>query len=158
EEVRVWDWMDRQLLRTFPGPEYHSIPVAFTRDGQRLATAGAWEQGLCLWDAETGRLLGTLPAHRHPACALAFSPDGGRLASASLGRSVSLGDTATAELLLTLPHTGNVLGAAFSLDGRRLASAGEDKTVHVWDAATGREVLSLHGHTDMCGCVAFSPD
>jgi WD40 repeat protein/serine/threonine protein kinase len=156
--VRVWDWKTDQLLHTVPGPEYHSIPVAFTRDGRRLATGGAWEQGLTLWDAETGRLLGTLPAHRHPVSALAFNTDGGRLASASVGRSVSLWDTTTAELLKTLPHTGNVLGVAFSPDGRRLASAGEDKTVHVWDAATRREVLGLHGHTDMCGCVAFSPD
>jgi WD40 repeat protein/serine/threonine protein kinase len=156
--VRVWDWKTDQLLHTLPGPEYHSIPVAFTRDGRRLATGGAWEQGLTLWDVEKGRLLCSLPAHRHPVSALAFSTDGGRLASASTGRSVSLWDTTTGELLHTLPHTGNVLGVAFSRDGCRLASAGEDKTVHVWDTATGREVLGLHGHTDMCGCVAFSPD
>src|SRR5262249_26341677 len=59
-EVRVWDWKDGQLLHTIPGPEYHSIPVAFSRDGRRLATGGTWQQGLCLWDAETGRPLGTL--------------------------------------------------------------------------------------------------
>ncbi|HEY7422835.1 MAG TPA: protein kinase [Gemmataceae bacterium] len=159
-KVMIWNWKekDRQPLHTFPGPEYDSIPVAFTRDGRCLATGGAWQQGLSLWDAETGRLFGTLPAHRHPVSALAFSTDGGRLASASLGRSVSLWDTMTRELLQPLPHTGNVLGVAFSRDGQRLASVGEDKTVHIWDAATGREVLGLHGHTDMCGCVAFSPD
>ncbi len=158
EEVRVWNWKDRQLRHTFPGPEYHSIPVAFTRDGRRLATGGAWQQGLKVWDVETGHLLRSLPAPRHPVSALAFSTDGGRLASASLGRSVTLWNTTTCELLRTLPHTGNVLGVAFSLDGRRLASAGEDKIVRIWDPATGREVLGLHGHTDMCGCVAFSPD
>jgi WD40 repeat protein len=158
EKVRVWDWKTDQLLHTVPGPEYHSIPVAFSRDGRRLATGGAWEQGVTLWDAESGRLLRALPAHRHPVSALAFSTDGGRLASASFGRSVSLWDTTTGELLQPLPHTGNVLGVAFSPDGRRLASAGEDKTVHIWDTATGREVLGLQGHTDMCGCVAFSPD
>jgi WD40 repeat protein/serine/threonine protein kinase len=160
-EVKVWDWKTNRPedpKHTFPGPEYHSIPVAFSRDGRRLATGGAGPQGLSLWDAETRRLLGALPADRHPVSALAFSPDGGRLASASVGRSVTLWDTRTCELLQPLPHTGNVLGVAFSRDGRRLASAGEDKTVHLWDTATGREVLGLHGHTDMCGCVAFSPD
>ena len=30
--------------------------------------------------------------------------------------------------------------------------------MRVWDATTGREVLGLRGHTDRCGCVAFSPD
>jgi WD40 repeat protein/serine/threonine protein kinase len=160
--VRVWDWKKNRPEapeHTFPGPDHDSIPVAFTRDGRRLATCSARPQGLSLRDAETGQLLGTLPADRHPVTALAFSTDGGRLASASLGRSVSLWDTTTSELLQTLPHTGNVLGVAFSPDGRRLASAaGEDKTVRIWDAMTGREVLGLHGHTDVCGCVAFSPD
>src|SRR5262249_26018000 len=100
-KVMIWDWKekDRQPLHTFPGPEYDSIPVAFTHDGRRLATGGAWQQGLSLWDAETGLLLGTLPAHRHPVSALAFSTDGRRLASASFGRSVSLWDTKIGELL-----------------------------------------------------------
>src|SRR4030095_3128380 len=88
---------------------------------------------------------------------LAFSTDGGSLAAASLGRSVTLWNTTTGELR-TLPHDRNGLGVAFTLGGRRRAWAGKDKTVHVWDAATSREVLGLHGHTDMCGCVAFSPD
>jgi WD40 repeat protein/serine/threonine protein kinase len=159
--VRVWDWRENRPEvpeHTFPGPEHDSMAVAFTRNGRQLATGSAWPQGVSLRDVETGRLLLTLPADRHPITALAFSMDGGRLASASLGRSVSLWDTTTGELLRILPHTGNVLGVAFSPDGKRLASAGEDKTVRLWDATTGREVLGLHGHSDMCGCVAFSPD
>jgi WD40 repeat protein/serine/threonine protein kinase len=157
-EVTVWNWEANQPLYTIPGPEYHSIPVAFTRDGRRLATAGTWEQGLTLWDAETGQLVRTLTAPRHPTSALAFTTDGGRLASASLGRFLSLWDVSSGEHRQTLPHSGNVLCVAFSPDGRRLVSAGEDKTVHIWDAGTGREVLGLRGHTDHCGCVAFSPD
>ena len=163
EAVRTWDWEDRRLLCTLSGPEHHSIPVAFSGDGRHMATGGPG--GLNLWDVETWRLLRTLPTRPHPASALAFSPDCGRLASGSLGRIVSLWDTTTGKTLQTIHHTGNVLAVAFSPpDGRRLVSAGEDKTVHVWDATRPdekqepREVLALHGHTDMCGCVAFSPD
>jgi WD40 repeat protein len=158
EEVRVWDWKADQLRYAVPGPQYDSIPVAFSPDGRHLATGGTWQQGLLLRNAESGRLLGALPEPPHPVTALAFSADGGRLASASLGRTVSLWDTTTRGLLRTVPHSGNVLGVAFSPDGRRLASTGEDKTVHLWDTATGREVLGLLGHGDVCGCVAFSPD
>ena len=157
EKVRIWDWQNNQIVHTFAGPAYHSIPVAFSQDGHRLATGGPWGQGLNLWDAETGRPLGSLPTHRHPASALAFSPNGERLAEASLGRRVSLWETATGEVL-HLPHSGNVHGVAFSPDSSRVASVGQDKTVHLWDATTGREMLGLRGHTDNCSCVAFSPD
>jgi WD40 repeat protein/serine/threonine protein kinase len=156
--VRVWDWKSRQLLHTFAGHEHHSIPVAFSRDGQRLAT-GDWRDGLKFWDLETGLSIRTFLAHRHPISALAFSPDGESLASASFDRTVKMSDSRTDKLLYTLDsHTGNVLSVAFSPNGRRLASAGEDKTVRIWDTTTGREVLGLRGHTSRCGCVAFSPD
>src|SRR5262249_24868741 len=144
---------------TFPGHENNSIPVAFSRDGRRLVTGGAFREGQKLWDAEAGGLpLRIFPAHGHPVSALAFSPDDGRLASASYDRSVKVWDTTTGGLLPTLLHTGRVECVAFSPDGRRFASGGEDKTVRVWDATTGREVLGLRGHTERCGCVAFSPD
>src|SRR4029434_4498775 len=101
---RVWDWEENgpeAPEHTFPGHEHHSIPVAFSPDGRRLAT-GSCREGQRLWDAETGRLLHAFPAHGHPVSALAFSPDGGRLASASFDRSVHVCDTATGELLHTL--------------------------------------------------------
>jgi eukaryotic-like serine/threonine-protein kinase len=158
-DVRVWDWMNRQLLHTFTGHKFHSIPVAFSRDGRRLATSGAFQVGPRLWDVEAGGPpVHTFPAHRHPVSALTFNRDGTRLASASFDRSVKVWDTTTGALLHTFLHSGNVDCVAFSPDGRRLASGGEDKTVRLSDAATGREVLGLRGHTDRCACVAFSPD
>jgi WD40 repeat protein/serine/threonine protein kinase len=157
--VRVWDWEKNRPQfpeHTFPGPEYHSIPVAFTRDG-RLVTGGP--EGLNLRDVESERPAITFLAEpRLPVTALAFSTDCGLLASANINKGVSLWDATTGKLLKTLPHKGNVLGVAFSSDGRRVVSAGDDKRVHVWDVLTGREVLGLRGHTDHCCCVAFSPD
>jgi WD40 repeat protein len=156
--VRVWDWENGQLLHTFPDHDRVPISVAFSRDGQRLAT-GSWREGPRLWDPLTGAgPLCTFAGHRHPIGALAFSPEGGRLASASFDRSVKVWEATSGRLLHTFWHTGNVEAVAFSPDGRRLASAGEDKTVCLWDPETGREVLGLRGHSGKCVCVAFSPD
>src|SRR5205814_10159461 len=66
-DVRVWDWMNRQILHTFSGHKFHSIPVAFSRDGRRLATSGAWQVGPRLWDADAGGPpLHTFAAHSDP--------------------------------------------------------------------------------------------
>jgi WD40 repeat protein/serine/threonine protein kinase len=160
--VNLWDWRNDRVLHALGGHEKRPISVAFSRDGQRLAS-GDWRGAVRLWDTTTGGLVRTLTeTHetRHPVSALAFGPDGDLLATASFERRVDLWDTATGELIRALPHSWHpiVLGVAFSPDGLRLASSGEDKMVHLWDAASGREVLTLRGHTGNCGCVAFSPD
>jgi hypothetical protein len=51
--VRVWGWEKGQLLHAFPGHDHHSISVAFSPDGRRLAT-GSWREGPRLWDPATG--------------------------------------------------------------------------------------------------------
>src|SRR5205823_590331 len=157
--VRVWDWKDGQLLHTFPGHENHSIPVAFSHDGRRLVTGGAFREGQKLWDAEAGGLpLRIFPAHGHPVSALAFSPEDGRLASASFDKSVKVWDTTTGGLLHTLWHTGNVECVALSPDGRTIASAGLGTLVKVRDAQTGRVSVGFSAHTVIVFCLAWQPD
>ncbi len=159
--VKLWDWGAHRLLRTLAGHENRRICVAFSRDGQNLAS-GSWLGNVQLWDTVAGskplRYFDENRKNRHPVCALAFSPDAKRLATARFDRRVDVWETLTGKLVHTLPHTGLVLCVAFSPDGRRVASAGEDKIVHLWETISGREVLGLRGHTGNCGCVAFSPD
>ena len=155
----IWDWNSDELVHSYPAQETQRISVAFSRDGQYLAT-GNWAGRVKLWNAVDGHdLVRSFPETRQPVAALSLSPDAARLATASFGRRVDVWNAKTGERVQQLPHSGHlVLGVAFSPDGRLIVSTGEDKSVHIWEAESGRKVLSLRGHTAACGCVAFSSD
>jgi WD40 repeat protein len=110
--------------------------VAFSPDGQRLASAGAGVFS-AVWDAGSGQQILTLLGGTR----VAFSPDGKRVASPCADGTVRLWEVVGSDL----PQT-------------QLEDHGIDGTVQVYDATLGREVLSLKGHTDMVSDVVFSPD
>jgi WD40 repeat protein len=67
--------------------------VAFSREGARLAAAGA-DGAVTVWEAATGQEALTLRRHTGPVFSVAFSPDGARLASAGADRTVMVWDSA----------------------------------------------------------------
>jgi len=135
--------------------------VAFSPDGQRLASASV-DGRLMLWDTATQQRIGEpLTGHTAEVSSVAFSPDGQLLVSGSDDGTIRLWETATGQPLgppLT-GHTGWVLSVAFSPDGKTLASGSEDATIRLWEVAT-RQPLGqpLTGHADWVRAVAFSPD
>jgi tRNA A-37 threonylcarbamoyl transferase component Bud32 len=95
--------------------------VAFSPDGQRLASASAGGM-VEVWDGRSGQTLLTLQAQTGPVEGVAFSPDGQRLASAGSDKTVKVWDGRSGKTLLTLQgHTDRVWCVAFSPDGQRLS-------------------------------------
>jgi WD40 repeat protein len=162
-EWRSWEWY--YLNRRYQGGIFaldckteFVLGVAFSPDGQRLATA-SWDQKARVWDAHSGQLLLECTGHTGGVRCVAFSPDGERLATASADQTARVWDARTgAKLLQCRGHRGEVTGVAFSPDGLRLATAGDDQTARVWDARTGAKLLECRGHTGSVKGVAFSPD
>ena len=158
--IKLWDVASAGLVRSFSGHLNWVRSVAFSPDGQLLASSSGDQSGqlIGLWEVATGNLVRTLPGHSNWVNAVTFSPDGQWLASASADETVKLWEVASGAIKHTLEgHTSFVNAVAFSPDGQLLASAAADKMVRLWETSNGHEVRTL-SHLDEVRAVAFSPD
>lgn len=172
--LRGWEWRylwtRGSAQRTLAGHKGDVWGVAFSPDGQRIATGSA-DKTAKVWDATTGEPLLTLVGHEGMVKSVAFSSDGRRIVTGG-GRwgagknpgEVKVWDATTGRLLQDLQgHAYCVWSVAIDSDGPRIVSGAGDWAygpgeVKVWDALTGHEVLTLTGHTGSVRSVAFSRD
>ncbi|MCI0458824.1 MAG: hypothetical protein L0Z62_17845, partial [Gemmataceae bacterium] len=143
QTVKVWDARSGQELLTLKGHTDGVWCVAFSPDGQRLAS-GSWDSTISstggavkIWDARSGQELLTLKAHTSDVRSVAFSPDSQRLTGGSSDRTVMVWDVRRGSGTFVLKgHTGWVESVAFSPNGQRVIAA-SGAMVKSWDAATG---------------------
>ena len=164
EDLRGWEWRLLRLrthppLWTLQGHTKGVADVAFSPDGQRLASASA-DHTVKLWQLGNSNDPRTLRGHTEAVNQVVFSPDGHRLASASDDGTVKIWQAETGKALDNLRHGKKVSHVVFSPDGQRLASVGrdstgEDTTVKVWQLDSGKEPFTFSA--DSYDAV-FSPD
>ncbi|MBI1256449.1 MAG: protein kinase, partial [Chloroflexi bacterium] len=121
-----WEWIDMT-------PDLHSlVTYSPSRDtqvfdlttGEEITTSAAIRQG----------------ANNYPG----FSPDGRYLITENPNGSVSVTDTTTWNLTLTLKPAGTQIAVynqpfRFSFDGTHMVTANRNNTASVWDLSTGNE-------------------
>jgi tetratricopeptide (TPR) repeat protein len=131
--VTIWDSTTGKELFSFKGHDGEVVSVAFSPDGQHLAS-GSVDRTVKIWDSATGKERLSLKGHAGEVYSVAFSPDGQRLASGSRDKTVKIWDSATGKELISLKgHAGWVTKVAFSPDGQWLASVNRHDSIHLWE-------------------------
>jgi WD40 repeat protein len=143
------------VFRHFTGHTGEVYGVAYSPDGQYMATAGS-DATVRVWDLRT-RKPRTLTGHTSSVTAVAFSPDGRYLASAGHDATVRVWDLATGRSRTLTGRSGPVTAVVYSPDGRHLTAAGMGGRVWLWDLATGQP-RALTGLSGPRAGVAYSPD
>jgi WD40 repeat protein len=152
QEVVLWDARTGELRRRITGFAERVVALAFSHDGQMLATAGgAPTRGgeLKVFKVADGELLQDIkPSHSDTVFGVSFSPDDKTLASCGADKFVKTFEVATGKLVKSFEgHTHHVLAVGWSGDGKLLASGGADNVVKVWDFAKGEQVRTINAHT-----------
>ncbi len=158
----ILDQTGSQVSRVVEDPDHESISVAFSPDGQSLATGraridvqlGKW--GVTLWDWRTGEKRWTLDAE---ASAMAFTSDADLVIASRLGPLLVVDGDAGGTIATMPGHVGGTMRVAVSPDGATVATGGRDGLVRLWDTATWTQRLALPGHdAGQVWAVGFSPD
>ncbi|MBK4730675.1 AAA-like domain-containing protein [Oxynema sp. CENA135] len=135
-ETRVWD-------------------IAFTRDGQRIATI-TQDNTIRIWD-NRGQLLHEIEQPGYELRSLAFSPDGQTLATATSIGEVELLNTEGRVVTRFPAHDLEISQILYSPDAQTVATASGDGLVKLWKTdGTLQHVLS--GHRGPVRQIAFSQD
>jgi WD40 repeat protein len=158
-DVHLWQTATGQQLFHFPGHSGSVTSLAFSPDGQRLASG--WPDGtMKLWDLSSRQEILSIPGKFGRLYEVVFSPDGRRVAGHCAGpdehERLILWDAVTGEQVLDV-RTGGV-DMAFSADGKKVACAHMNDLVDIWDLTNGKELPSIRWPSKKISRVALSPD
>ncbi len=159
-KARVWDVATGKMQIEIPYGGLYVHAVAFSPDGQWIATGGNDKTGYVrLWNAKTGALVRTFKGHSDDVLSVVFSKNGDRLLTSSYDKTARLWNVETGdEIRRYLGHNWWVWSAAFSPDETRIVTTSQDGTAIVWNTATGEQGPPFSGHVGPVYAAAFSPD
>jgi WD40 repeat protein len=159
--TQIWNVSDWSLLHTVKNKAFMVMggSLAFSPDGQILATSSLNASKVWLWQVSDGSPLHILDGESGFITSVAISPDSSMLAVASEDNRVRLWRISDGTLqFMVQGHQQQVRSVAFSPNGAALASGSDDRTIKLWRTSDYTLLTTLEGHTGGLNCLAFSPD
>lgn len=141
--ISLWDVSsDRTPVRILSGHTDNVLALAFSPDGQILASSGR-DNTIRYWNVNTGQEVGqavttdnrvqTVVTTRSNVQTLQFSPNGALVALAGDSGRVQLYDPVTGQIRTLMEQTAPVLRVQFSEDGNTLHVVGSSGTLVAFD-------------------------
>ncbi len=159
--IDLVDLSNSQQIRTLSGHTQPVTSLAFSPDGQILASTGTVflpperDGFVRLWRVATGAEMAAVDTGASGTSELRFSQDGELLSGPSGGSPLQtvVWRADTLEPVQTVE--GVFRTAAFSPDTSRLAGAARDEYLHVMDLSDGSEVMEMSGHNGWVTATAY---
>jgi WD40 repeat protein len=164
--IRFWDTATGEYLRTLPGHTAGVCSLAFSPDGQKIAS-GSYDRTLLVRETGTGAQLPPM-AHGATIHTVAFSRSGNLLASGGDDRVIREWEINQGAMMLssrppapaepTPSGESMVYTVRAAANGRLAVSGGRNQNVRLWDVVSGLPRGSFAGHPFDVTAVALSPD
>ena len=139
--IYLWSVDSRELVRTLSGHDLRVNTLAFSPDGQTLAS-GSNDSTVRLWDVNTGKQLYVLEGHSSNVGTVAFTPDGGSLISSG-GGGIKVWNAQTGELQQSFAKQSEYT-RCFAIDptGQILAFEVHDG-IEIWNLRSSKKLQYL---------------
>ncbi len=157
--VEVWNATAGEAKEMRLGHLHRVKSIAFSPDGNYIASVGGFSNTARLWNLQTGEKISIRRVHSKGFNLVVFSLDGPTFATVGYDNAAYLWDGKTGNHKITLTgHRKQVSCVAYSPDSKTVATGSSDRTIRFWDATTGTHQTTLTAEVGSVRVLAYSPD